>query len=29
MCNLHVLFDTDFSLVSDALAIEPFRELIG
>jgi hypothetical protein len=28
MCNLHVLFDTDFPLVPDALAIERFRELI-
>jgi hypothetical protein len=29
MCNLHVLFDTDFPLVPDALAIERFRELIA
>jgi len=28
MCNLHVLFDTDFPLVPDALAIERFRALI-
>lgn len=28
MCNLHVLFGTDFPLIPDALAIEPFRELI-
>jgi hypothetical protein len=29
MCNLHVLFDTDFPLVPDALAIERFRQLIA
>jgi hypothetical protein len=29
MCNLHVLFDMDFPLVPDALAIERFRELIA
>ena len=28
MCNLHVLFDTDFPLVPDMLAIERFRALI-
>lgn len=28
MCNLHVLFGTDFSLLPEALAIERFRELI-
>lgn len=28
MCNLHVLFGTDFPLVPEALAIERFRELI-
>ncbi|HXM33593.1 MAG TPA: patatin-like phospholipase family protein [Pyrinomonadaceae bacterium] len=28
MCNLHVLFGTDFPLLPEALAIERFRELI-
>jgi hypothetical protein len=28
MCNLHVLFGADFSLVPEALAIDRFRELI-
>jgi hypothetical protein len=28
MCNLHVLFGSDFPLVSDSLAIERYRDLI-